>query len=358
MSLSNDPGQHGQPPPVPGVQGSFHNPQTPAHYRPGAQQSSIASILSMIFGIIGWMACGLFTAIPAVICGHFGLSETARNPNIQGRGMAIAGLILGYLHIAGTLAFVGFFIIFFSIVGWDTLTENSYSVDLFPEFPEEAEFSLILPEGHEPSEPIAAAIWLHGYGRNSSELAIFEEDYQQMADDLRIAFIGISATSKMDEGSYQWIEEHRGDHDYLTAVLDYHSDEITIDWPNVALFGFSQGAKVAGDLASHYPAKFRGAILMSPGGQKDDDVPTISTQGNANQYYVCVVGADEAYGNVSMTRTYARKLKRLGAEVFLKEYEGVEEHSTPPDYYERLPEWLGRILRAEAAEEPAISPGR
>lgn len=52
------------------------------------------------------LVLGLFLCIPfltgilAVIFGLFGISAT-RNPNYAGRGLAIAGLILGLLNIAG-----------------------------------------------------------------------------------------------------------------------------------------------------------------------------------------------------------------------------------------------------------------
>ena len=44
---------------------------------------------------------GLFLGIPAVICGHLSLNQlNAPGNSQQGRGMAIAGLICGYLGIA------------------------------------------------------------------------------------------------------------------------------------------------------------------------------------------------------------------------------------------------------------------
>ena len=50
--------------------------------------SLVSGILSLFIG---------FTFIVAIILGHMGLSEIRRNPGLKGRGMAIAGLVLGYL---------------------------------------------------------------------------------------------------------------------------------------------------------------------------------------------------------------------------------------------------------------------
>ena len=56
----------------------------------------------MILGIISIVGCGVggfLAAIPGVICGHIGLSRINRNPSLTGGGMAVAGLVMGYLTI-------------------------------------------------------------------------------------------------------------------------------------------------------------------------------------------------------------------------------------------------------------------
>lgn len=54
---------------------------------------------SLVFALLGLpLACctfGVFSAL-AVVCGHLGLSDTKTRP---GRGMAVAGLILGYVVV-------------------------------------------------------------------------------------------------------------------------------------------------------------------------------------------------------------------------------------------------------------------
>lgn len=67
------------------------------------------AIASLIFGILGLLAGWCTFAVPciaAVICGHAGLRDT--NGGVKsGRGLAIAGLIMGYLLIAP----IGFFLV-------------------------------------------------------------------------------------------------------------------------------------------------------------------------------------------------------------------------------------------------------
>jgi hypothetical protein len=60
-------------------------------------KTSQLAIWALVCGVAEFL-CG-FTFIPAIILGHLGLSETKKNPALQGRGMAWVGLILGYLYI-------------------------------------------------------------------------------------------------------------------------------------------------------------------------------------------------------------------------------------------------------------------
>ena len=50
----------------------------------------------MVLGIIWLYWIG---SILAVIFGHVALSRIRKNPSIQGRGMAIAGLVLGWVGV-------------------------------------------------------------------------------------------------------------------------------------------------------------------------------------------------------------------------------------------------------------------
>lgn len=63
--------------------------------------TSVSAIMSLIFGILSWLGLPFFGAIVAIVCGHVARGEIRRAPPgaIQGDGLALAGLILGYLHL-------------------------------------------------------------------------------------------------------------------------------------------------------------------------------------------------------------------------------------------------------------------
>jgi hypothetical protein len=58
--------------------------------------SSKLAVWALVCGCLG-LFLSLLTSIPAIILGHMSLSEIKKNPGMQGRGMALGGLILGYI---------------------------------------------------------------------------------------------------------------------------------------------------------------------------------------------------------------------------------------------------------------------
>jgi competence protein ComGC len=58
------------------------------------------AVASLVLGILGLILIGPLGSIPAVICGHVAKSRIKNNPDmLTGDGMALAGLILGYVQI-------------------------------------------------------------------------------------------------------------------------------------------------------------------------------------------------------------------------------------------------------------------
>ena len=70
-------------------------------YRPAARTSPLA-IVSLVFGILTWCLLPFVGALVAVVCGHLARSEIRHAPPDapqEGDGLAIAGLVLGYVHL-------------------------------------------------------------------------------------------------------------------------------------------------------------------------------------------------------------------------------------------------------------------
>ena len=67
----------------------------------GAQpKTSALAIWSLVLGILSLMCFSIIAGIPAVICGHSALSRIKRSGGgLHGNGLAVGGLITGYLSI-------------------------------------------------------------------------------------------------------------------------------------------------------------------------------------------------------------------------------------------------------------------
>src|ERR1043165_1183648 len=168
-----------------------------------------------------------------------------------------------------------------------------------------------------PSEgvgPFPVALWLHGYRGYSAEGYFPGETsaaMQKHADKLGAVIIGFPATTDLGDGTQQWSQEPVADHAYIQATLKTLSKTNKLDLSRVGLFGFSQGAMVAADLATLYPESYCGAILMSPGGMGSPKAAKVKLPAHAKQVYYCFCGAQEQAGNVGLTKGYAKHLETV-----------------------------------------------
>ena len=95
------PGPYGPAPGYPAPPGPYGYPQPyygyPPPAGPGTNGMAIAALVSALAGLL--VSCGLLSPL-GIIFGHIALSQIKRTGE-SGRGMAIAGLVIGYLSLAG-----------------------------------------------------------------------------------------------------------------------------------------------------------------------------------------------------------------------------------------------------------------
>lgn len=98
----------GQTPVYQAPAGPYGHPSA-AYYPPAAQRISRAAIAALVCGVgqffLGLFALNFLLAIPAIICGAIGMRQT-RERGEGGRGLSIAGLVLGILGIAWNVLYV------------------------------------------------------------------------------------------------------------------------------------------------------------------------------------------------------------------------------------------------------------
>ena len=81
---------------------------------PAGRSTSALAIISLVAGILGWVVAPIVAALVAVVCGHLARSEIRREPGrLDGDGLAVAGLVLGYANLALAAAIVLAAVLFF-----------------------------------------------------------------------------------------------------------------------------------------------------------------------------------------------------------------------------------------------------
>lgn len=75
----------------------------------GEKKTSKKATLSLIFSIVGIIIFPL--PVVAIVLGHLARSECKKNSSLQGKGMALAGLVISYLYLALVVACIILFLI-------------------------------------------------------------------------------------------------------------------------------------------------------------------------------------------------------------------------------------------------------
>ncbi|WP_309102684.1 DUF4190 domain-containing protein [Microbacterium sp.] len=128
------PGAAGSYPSAPQVYGS-QNPQPSGYPAYGAapaypgyaqpRPTSGLAITALVCGLAGlilsWLIFPVLASVAAVITGHMALGQTKKDPALGGRGMALAGLILGYAVVGIILLMIVLSLVSMVIFGAFTL---------------------------------------------------------------------------------------------------------------------------------------------------------------------------------------------------------------------------------------------
>lgn len=113
---------------APAVIASTSGPMPPAASVPAPPKTEPLAILSLIFSVLGLFGfcCGFFLtmAIAGVVCGHLALSKLKKSPELQGHGLALSGVIIGYAAIAGWLIWI---LLFGGLAVLEGITESMKS---------------------------------------------------------------------------------------------------------------------------------------------------------------------------------------------------------------------------------------
>lgn len=201
---------------------------------------------------------------------------------------------------------------------------------------------LFMPRGVSKETAIPVIVWLHGKGSHPGDFA--NDGCQPLADDMKAAIVGISGTKGRGPRSFVWSENPALDAERVKKGLDEVRDRVTPKKGSVILMGFSQGAQMGLEIAVRDPEAYAGAIVMSPGADASLNGLTPSPA-LAKRGFIITIGSKEHPGNMQLAQLDNTWLKSAKAKVTLKTYTGGG-HAFPPDFDERLPQWVNFILAA------------
>ena len=92
----------------------YYPTSAPVHEAVGVMPTPGTAIASLVLGIASIVTCVFILAIPGVICGHLALSRIKESQGrYGGRGLAITGLVIGYLWLALIIICLLFFALVF-----------------------------------------------------------------------------------------------------------------------------------------------------------------------------------------------------------------------------------------------------
>ena len=83
------------------------------------QKTNTLALVSIISGVVGWVMVPFVASIVAVVTGHMARSQIRQSAGREdGDGLAIAGLVLGYVGLAlGLIGIVFAILVFVGVLG-------------------------------------------------------------------------------------------------------------------------------------------------------------------------------------------------------------------------------------------------
>lgn len=105
----------------------MNTPMPPSQHAPVPQrQTSPMAVVSLVSGILSWILLPLLGSVVAIITGHMARAEIRREPQrLEGDGLAVGGLVLGYLQLL--LLLLGLIVIFLFFGGMALLASQQGS---------------------------------------------------------------------------------------------------------------------------------------------------------------------------------------------------------------------------------------
>ncbi|MGB3392031.1 MAG: DUF4190 domain-containing protein [Stenotrophomonas sp.] len=86
---------------------------------PAPRQTSTLAVIALVAGILGWTLLPFLGSLGGIIFGHMARGEIRRsNGRLDGDGLAVTGLVLGWINVGLWIAGIIAFVVFFGGLAW------------------------------------------------------------------------------------------------------------------------------------------------------------------------------------------------------------------------------------------------
>ncbi len=86
---------------------------------PAPRQTSTLAVIALVAGILGWTLLPFLGSLGGIIFGHMARREIRRSHGqLDGDGLAVTGLVLGWINVGLWIVGIIAFIMFFGGLAW------------------------------------------------------------------------------------------------------------------------------------------------------------------------------------------------------------------------------------------------
>ena len=208
------------------------------------------------------------------------------------------------------------------------------------------DIQILTPKSFDLAKSTPIVLAMHGYGSIPNDFSGDAE--QKLSDDLGVIVVSVSATYPISANQFSWAENAFAD----KAHLDFALSQVRARFPKLklgkkVLFGFSQGAQMALEVAARFPDEFAGAIAFSPGTLTELQLKNLrALKQLRGQRYVIRVN-QEHEKNIAWAKADAQRLRASGAKVDFFLDAGVGVHAIPKNYATHMQQWVRHVLIGE-----------
>ncbi len=190
-----------------------------------------------------------------------------------------------------------------------------------PDVEREVEFTYVItpPDEYDASKPAPLIVALHGF---RGDMNATTTQWKNAAAAVNAVLLAPQGTSQIGEDAFHWGDDVAKIEKNIMRAINAAMDQHKIDEDRIVIVGFSQGARMAYELAMRNPDTFRGLVPVAGRFQPSSDSPFSGDRLKRLRVYI-MVGAEDKAETIASNEKAVSLFSSAGAAVKLVKYDGV-----------------------------------